>query len=540
MGVKVKRERPDQRRHHRVTAPLFVGVGGHTVRAADWSLGGLKVEGFPEVVPRPGEIVDLQLMLPFQGFDVSFGAKGRVVRADPEAGMFALQFTELGERERELMAHFLEELVRGSMVEVDDTIQRIDVPVTPASLEPTKAAPASPIAGAPVRRVPVKTLVMSVFYGVVGLGLLGYASLLVYSNVYKLEVRTAVIAAPIETVKAQADGRVNLSGIKAGDTVRTGDVILEVIDSHLEREIELSDIAIRERKAKLSFLKRRYIDELDRLKSLSSLEMRDVEQSKLDMEAAAARLKAAKRQAERLRSLFDKGFATEQRMEEAEAEAIKAEKTLQMKRIEVATRVSLAEDGLGKRFYNGRDLVGQEADVDAQMKLAESEIMLAQQRHIANLKMRDRSAVRAPFVGRVLQLPRPDQSSVRRGEVIAVIEQQSQRHILAFLNQDEVARIGLGDTAQIWVPALGEVIEAKVTRIDRTAGFLEQHAEAQKPGYRWRGHEDRSAEVVLSFKDEEVLGNGERYRPGLPVTILFDRKVQPASQGLAERLKSLL
>ena len=38
MSVKVRRERPDQRRHHRVTAPLYVTLAGHTQRAADWSL----------------------------------------------------------------------------------------------------------------------------------------------------------------------------------------------------------------------------------------------------------------------------------------------------------------------------------------------------------------------------------------------------------------------------------------------------------------------------------------------------------------------
>ena len=59
-------------------------------------------------------------------------------------------FNGMHERERELMSHFLEELVRGSMSEVADKIQRMDVPGTPASLEPKKAA--SP-GGLPVRRL---------------------------------------------------------------------------------------------------------------------------------------------------------------------------------------------------------------------------------------------------------------------------------------------------------------------------------------------------------------------------------------------------
>ena len=137
MAVKIKRERPDQRRHHRVTAPLFVRVDGHQLRASDWSLGGLRVDWLSgRHLPAPASEMPFHLTLPFQGFDVSFDVKAEVVRTNPDRKMFAVRFTEIGERERELMQHFIEELVRGSMVDVEDTIQRIDVPVTPARLEP--------------------------------------------------------------------------------------------------------------------------------------------------------------------------------------------------------------------------------------------------------------------------------------------------------------------------------------------------------------------------------------------------------------------
>lgn len=538
MGVKIKRERADQRRHHRVTAPLFVGVDGHTVRATDWSLGGLRVDGFPHTVPPVGKLLDLSLTLPFQGFDVAFGAKAKVVRTQVGTGTFAVQFTELGERERELMSHFLEELVRGSMVDVEDTIQRIDVPVTPASLQPdTKLAP---VTQRPVTRMPVRTMVMSGVYALVGMMIFGYAAMLLYSNVYKLEVRTAVIAAPVDTVKAQADGRVALGSLKPGDQVADGDVILEVIDSQLEREIELSDLAIRERKAKLGYLKQRYLDELEKMEGLSNLEMRDVEQLRLDVEAAEATRRASQRQYERLRKLFDQGFTTEQRLDEAEAEAVRADKTAAKKKVELATRVALVEQGLGKRHYNGRDLIGGEAEMQASIRLAEHEILLAQKRHMVNLTMRDRSAVRAPFEGTVLQLPRPDRSSVRRGDVIAVIEQSANREILAFLSQEEVSRVGLGDTAQVWIPAIDEVVQARVTRVDRTSGFIAESSSARPPGYRWRGPEDRSAEVTLEFMDDRIARDWKRYRAGLPVTILFDQRARGVLGGLTQRIASIL
>ena len=113
----------------------------------------------------------------------------RVVRNDPADAMFAVQFTEIGERERELMQHFIEELVRGSMSDIEDTIQRIDVPVTPASLEPD----ANPKSKVPVRRWPVKTAVMSsVLSRASARSSSASPGCCCYSNFYRMEIQTAV------------------------------------------------------------------------------------------------------------------------------------------------------------------------------------------------------------------------------------------------------------------------------------------------------------------------------------------------------------
>ena len=193
MAVKIRRERPDQRRHHRVTAPLYVEVGGQSHRASDWSLGGLRVDGFDGDLPGIGSEIPLGLMLPFQGFDVSFGVKAEIVRLNRATKMFAVRFTEIGERERELMSHFIEELVRGSMVDVEDTIQRIDVPVTPASLEPDKPR----LAALPVKRWPVKTVGMTGMYLVLGMMIFGYAALIGYTNAWVLYTIVSLASLPL-------------------------------------------------------------------------------------------------------------------------------------------------------------------------------------------------------------------------------------------------------------------------------------------------------------------------------------------------------
>lgn len=533
MPVKVRRERPDQRRHHRVTAPLYVEVAGVRARAADWSLGGLRVEEFAGPIPHIGALIPLSLTLPFQGFDVSFEAKAEVVRCKPAGGMFAVRFTELGSRERELMQHFVEELVRGSMVQVEDTIHRIDVPVTPASLEPD----ANPAAKLPVTRIPPKTMAMGSIYIALGIGVFAYSALLAYTNFFRLEVQTAVIAAPVETVTAQADGRIRVGSIAPGSRVRAGDVVVEVTDNQIERELEMAEIAVREQQAKLAFLKRRHADELERVQSFATVDMKNLQQTKIEMESLQAQLQAAQQHLNRITILHGKGFSTDARLDEAQKQVATLRKSVEGRKVELDSRVELAEHNYGKRLFTGDNVVGDMGQIEAQVKLAELEIGLARERKQAILNHKQRLAVRAPFDGTVLDVPRPNAAQVRRGDVLAVIEQRQRRSVAAFLTQDEVLRIGLGDEATVFVPALGETLQARVTHIDRTTGFIKQQEQRTNPGYTWRGPTDRSARVTLTFNDPRRVTNQDVYRSGLPVTVIFAQRSEPR---LLDALRHLL
>lgn len=521
MSVKIKRERPDQRRHHRITAPLFVRVNGHELRATNWSLGGLRVDGYPDELPSAGAELGFHLTLPFQGFDVSFDVKAEVVRTNPDDQMFAVRFTELGERERELMQHFIEELVRGSMSEVEDTIQRIDVPVTPARLEPdTKKIPAD----MPVRRWPIKTVVMTVFYALAGFVVFGYAGVLGYSNFYRMEIQTAVITAPLETVTAQADGQVALTGLRPGDTVRAGDVVVNLIDNQLEREIELADIEVKARKAQLAYLKTKQFEELERLKGYAAVEMKNVRQSKVELQGLQEQLRVVEDQHARLKILFDKGFATETKLDDAAKQVIELKSLIERRRIELVARADLAEQNFGKRLYTGQTIEGESEDVEGRVRLAEHEISLAEQRRDAWVRQRERSAVVSPFDGTILEIPRIDRGAVRKGDVLAIIEQRQARRVTAYLNQDEILKVGLQDEALIYIPAIGETVRGRVVKIDRTSGFVREQDQRQNPGYGWRGPHDRSAKIEIEFEDMRKVEDPERYRSGLPVVVVFEQR----------------
>ncbi|MEO1264751.1 MAG: HlyD family efflux transporter periplasmic adaptor subunit [Pseudomonadota bacterium] len=533
MAVKVRRERPDQRRHHRVTAPLFVDVAGWRMRAADWSLGGVRLEGFPDALPAIGEELDLHLNLPFQGFDVAFDAKAEVVRHEPEAQAFALKFTELGERERELMSHFIEELIRGSMVDVEDTINRIDVPVTPASLEPD----ASPAEQVPVRRWPVKTFAMTAIYILLGFVVFAYTAMLIYANFYRLEVQTAVISSPVDLVTSRVDGRLVWKDVAVGKAVEKGQVILDVVDTQIDREIEIAQIGINETKAKLAYVEKRYFEELQRVKSFATVETKNVEQTKLKLEALEAQLATAQMHRNRIQSLFGRGYATGVQRENAEKTVITLKKAVDQSRVELKSRVTLANDNIGRRIYTGDNVVGDLGKFEAEIDLAKRNIDLARQRLAALLRHRERFQIRAPFDGQVIKLPLANNLQVRRRDTVAIIEPPRQRQVKAFLTQDEILYVGMGDEVDVVIPSLTQRVEGTVTRIDRTTGFVREQELRKPPGYSWRGPSDRSAEVTITIKDVKGFQTETKFRPGTPVIVVFPRNsINAAFRSVQDRL----
>ena len=323
---------------------------------------------------------------------------------------------------------------------------------------------------------------------------------------------------------AQSDGQVVWAKAKPGDEVKAGDVVVNVIDNQLEREIELADIEVQERKAQLGYLKRRHTDELDKLRGFANVEMKNVKQSKVDLDGLQEQLALAQQQYDRLKGLADKGFATESKLDEARKQVILLKSQLENRRIELASRVELADQNIGQRLYNGINLVGEANEIEDKVRLAEHEIQLAEKKAQAITKQRQRASVTAPFDGTLRDLPRIDKGSVRKGDTIAVIEQRRNRSVTAFLNQDEILKVGLGDEALLYVPALGETLKGRVREIDRTSGFIAEQAARQLPGYQWRGAHDRSAKIMIEFEEPEKVKDADKYRAGLPVVVVFEQR----------------
>lgn len=530
MALDIKWERPDQRLALTVTAPLFVEIDGQRCKATEWSLEGFKCAASGWELQAAGARRAARLTLPFQGFEMTFDATCDVERDPGDADLIAGRFVDLGTRERELMTHFVEELLRGSMVPVRDTIQRIDVPVAPTRLTPD----ASPGAQNRKRR----SFLMTALYGALGIGVLGYLGLMTYASFFRMEVQSAMISAPTEMVAAQGEGRIKWGDFKPGDAVRTGDVVVRLIDNALEREIEVAEVAIREREARLTFMRRRERNGVERLQSMPVAELRQLTRAKMDLDELRTQLGAAEGELLRM-----------QAAENAASEGVEALKTqiadlksrVEAKEFDLRTRKdTVNRASVGRKpapgTPTGSAIVGSLDDLEAQIELARQEVQFAKERHAALLNQRERLVVRAPFDGRIVDLPHVNNGSIRKGDIVAILEQAQPRNVTAYLNDDEIARVKVGDPAKLYVPAVRELLTARVERIDRSYASGRELDPQTGMMSRWRGSTSGGAKVILAFEDAARAANAEKFRAGLPVVVIFERggaSRLPATSGTA-------
>ncbi len=254
--MKITREKASQRLHHRVKTPLDLKLDGYAYSASDWSMGGFRVSNWDRFEEhfKPTDKFPCNFKLPFQGFDIAFDIQVELVRVDATHKTAAFKFIELTERQVELLNHFVEQLVRGAMVPIGDTILRIDSPVTPVSTKPDP----SPVQEVPVSRWPVKLIGMSAFYLLVGLALFGYVGLTVYENILSLKVDSAITATPVEPLVSLVDGRIQKVNAELDEVVAKGEILIEIDSPDLKKSIDDAKNKLELKKLELEALRKRY------------------------------------------------------------------------------------------------------------------------------------------------------------------------------------------------------------------------------------------------------------------------------------------
>jgi len=288
----------------------------------------------------------------------------------------------------------------------------------------------------------------------------------------------------------------------------------------LEQSIEVSKVNIDRKTLELRAKKRQLENEKEKLQDYNAVALTEVERSSRQVRSLKHRVSLAQQQFERYSDLLSKGWTTRSRLDEIESDYSALVSDLEEARLVMHQRRTLLDSLEQGRYFNGVRFEGRVKEMTAELELALDEVMLAKDEMSALFRRQARLTLRAPQKGRVIKLIRQRGSNVRKGDEIALFERDEARIVEAFLTQEEVLEVGLGDDAVIYFPSLDERVNAIISSIDRTTGYIDEMGSR----YEWRGPKDRSALVTLNFVDVTLDHVRNRYSPGLPATVIFERR----------------
>lgn len=504
--VVLRREPPSQRRHFRLTVPIQIAIGGRTLKANNWCLGGIQIAVNSQRLAVNTEL-PLRITLSFQGFEIAFVCKARVAWVAADYRSTGLAFSKLDGRHRTLLEYFAQGLMSGQMAAFEDAIRRIDIPVTPASDKPD----VPPMDDEQQRRRRNRRLAIGAAYGVSGVLVAGYVLLSLIHQIFHVHVNTATLSAPVEVLNAPAGGVVHESTIRAGDNVDKQQVVLSIRDDTAIEQADLQEINVQIAQANLREKEGAF--HLVKQVGVSRIE---IAQSKL--ESLRQQLAMAQKNVKRLRALKQAGTVSDMVREEAETKAVTLAGELRAAEAEssIASRNTVGVSDA--RTYADLRLKGDVPEMESAVHFARQQVKLEEQK-LQLLKARlDQAQVIAPFSGRVAKILVSPGNVVQKGQAVAVLEHATERVVEAYLTQSEAEYIGLDKRAHATVPALGVSYMLKIARIERANGMVDENVLRM----RWNDNSERTTLVTLAF---ETLPSDLLSIPtGLPVVVRFPKE----------------
>lgn len=514
VSMKIIREKPCQRRHHRLSAPLYVSLeGAAPLLANDWSLSGLCIHNCPNTDYKIASEISLTLDLPFQGYDISFKAKAKVIRIDHESGTLFLEFTDLSERSFDLMNHFADDLIRGKMATIDDMICRIDVPVTPISTSPTP----NPDEEIPISRLPLKTILMTFLYIVFGIFIFAYLGILLYGNVFRMEIQTSVITPKIHTLRMPAEGFIKPTTYQIGSHFNKGDEIFRIENTTLIQKINSRKVRIKTAENKLSQARKIYHIEQERMKLYQLVSKTDAQILEAQVASKYQELNAADRNFIRYHILGESFHASKKKVEEAKQHQTQV--AYQLKALEAKYSQAVAMESVSDRRHFNHKQFAVDLDLEAvKLQALYQDVLLENQQLEMLVNQQDSQVIRAPYKGKVMNWFQEENSKVSRNEPILMIQALENITVSSYLTQDEVLHVGLFDEANVFIPALNIEIPAMVEKIDRSSAFLDK----SNASYDWKSPTERTALVVLTLQINPEIQ--EQLSSGLPAVVIFKKR----------------
>jgi len=513
----VQREPASHRRHYRLTYPAEVQIGDEFYETKDWGLGGFSFENYQNPF-QLGHRIEAKFALNFQGFTISFPVIVKITRAAPYD--VAARFIDLGERETALIKYFVSSIVSGEVATVGDVLQRMDRPVTTVDGQP------KPDSEEEKRKRRTRRFAVSAAYLTAGMLIGTYILVTLLGWLLRVNVETAVVSAPLETVVSKNVGHVTQVFVKPDDKVQAGQPLFIVSDEVVEQNLVLAQEHFDIAKGLYASASAKRRQEEQRMHAYQGISSDQMDSAESMVASLKAEYDVATLELERQRQLFAAGVGTQQRVDAQTSVVAARQAALQAAVAQqkiTATSKDATKRGL---FFTGNYVTGDYQSLVADEGAARDTVQAAEMALKQAHQRVDELTYRAAYPSVVNRQFKTAGLTVDRGENILVLRRiDADPYVDAYLTQDQVGYLEAGARGTAYVPARNEYYTVEVALIDRTSGFLKQMElpKMLQPQYSWRGVEDPSAYAKLTFvglKPEEFAGLAS----GLPVYLNLPKR----------------
>lgn len=272
-----------------------------------------------------------------------------------------------------------------------------------------------------------------------------------------LTLNEAFVRGAVRHIGTEVDARIIALHVKQGDRVTRGEPLVELSRGEITAERDAATARVARFEADLTQARAAHaILDAREDTAITAAEI-ELDKTAALLERARARVSLLKKQVARSETLSQDGFASEARLEARLSELAQAQSD--MSRYEAVLAA--------------RNLAIKRAKISAGAKRARAEerksmaSRLAEARaELAALDLRlDRRTLKTLDDGIVVEIKARVGASVGTNDPILAIWDPDQTWMLAWVEQDQVSRIRVGDPAQVRVDEFDRVIEGRIDRI---------------------------------------------------------------------------
>lgn len=359
-------------------------------------------------------------------------------------------------------------------------------------------------------------------YIIVTILLLFFVILNINAYLLNLNVTTAVVNAPIETITSPTVGLITKIYTTLGAEIKQGEPLLRIENFNLEKEMEMAALEAENAKLFIQYYKNLLINEEQRLFFYKNLGFSRLAAAKATLNLTKHNYLIRKKNLTRMQELHKKNYLSDAKWDAELAIFTQAKEKMKkaLAKFELENHsLNAIEFGM---YFTGNKLEGKKSDFSTEIDLANQRLALSLNKlkifkHFAN-----KLILVAPFDGRVVQILKSEGNNTDTSKPLLLIQQaKANKEIIAFLRQDEVTHLGLNTKVKIYIPALKKTYRGNVASIDRTSGFIDE----VKSQYRWRNlYIDRSATAIVNLNLTEQEKFNREVFAGMPAIIYFPRR----------------